>query len=259
MSALENIATFDRDGYTIAIHYDPDCPNPREDACTLGVFIGLPHRRYRIGDEQIDPTRHGFTCPDCTGTGWASPTEPTSGADPTTATDDGDGACPACWGEGYRTARSMREFAQLLRAERGARVLLPVGMLDHSGITYYIGSGPHRFDPQGWDSGLAGFICDTPDGLATCWGETRPADEQIAAGLTGEIEVYSQWVGGQCYGYTLTDPHGEEIDACWGYLGLDSWFDGSGYLIDAAQAAIDADRAAAHSQRPDQYRRMVTP
>jgi hypothetical protein len=248
MSGTDPVETFTHDGYTIAIHYDDDCPNPREDSCQLGVFVGLPHRRYRIGDEQIDPGTYTFDCPACHGTGIETAAH----------ADKEPEFCPGCDGEGGRGAGNMAEFTHRLQAERQARVLLPVGMLDHSGIAYYIGSGPHRFDPQGWDSGLAGFIFDTPATLAECWGEATPTDEQISEALTGEIAVYSQWANGECFGYTVTAPDGEEIDACWGYLGTDSWWGGSGYLIDQARAAIDAHRAEQQRTRTALFQRLVT-
>lgn len=237
MKPLRPIETFTRDDYTIAVHHDEDCPNPREDACPLGVFVGLPHRCYRIGDEQIDPREYPFRCAECHGTGTTTETAIQPGSMV--------GSCLACDEAGERGARSMVEFGRLLQAERGARILLPVGLYDHSGVAYYIGGGSHRQDPQGWDSGLAGFIFDTPTTLTECWGDATPSDEQITEALTGEIAVYSQWANGECFGYTVTGPDGTEIDACWGYLGTDSWFGGDGYLIEAAQASIDAHRAAA--------------
>ena len=39
----------------------------------------------------------------------------------------------------------------------------------------------------------------------------------ILSCLEGEIKTYAQWSEGQVYGYTVTDPNGNEIDACWGF------------------------------------------
>ena len=44
-------------------------------------------------------------------------------------------------------------------------------------------------------------------------------DEQITEQLTAEVEQYSQWVSGQCYGYVITDSNGDEVVSCWGYIG----------------------------------------
>lgn len=241
------VETFDHHGYTIAIHHDDDCPSPRDDAWMLGTLVGLPHRRYRIGDEQIDPTTYTFACPVCGGHGVETAAHP----------DRQVGWCPACEGQGGGSVSSIAEFAHRLQAERGARVLLPVGLYDHSGVSYYIGNGPHRFDPGGWDSGLAGFIFDTPHALTECWGATVPTDGQITDALTAEIATYSQWADGECYGYTVTAPDGNEIDACWGYYGSDSWWGGTGYLIEQAHAAIDAHRAAEHSHAIALYKRLI--
>lgn len=44
-------------------------------------------------------------------------------------------------------------------------VIIPVGMYDHSGYTFYEGTGPHAFDSAGWDSGQVGFLYVTKDRL----------------------------------------------------------------------------------------------
>lgn len=71
--------------------------------------------------------------------------------------------------EPEREALSRGGFALLaryLRRYEGATVVLPVGMLDHSGVTFYVGGGAHWSDSQGWDSGTCGYIFDTAEARA---------------------------------------------------------------------------------------------
>jgi hypothetical protein len=152
--------------------------------------------------------RDHISCPHCAGSG-----------------------CDECDGLGDREARSLAELAGGLKARYQARVVLPVGMIDHSGVSYYVGGGAHLMDPGGWDSGTAGFILDTPDRLAATMGDAV-TDGQITEALTGEVAEYDSWARGDCYGYTITDANGEEVDSRWGFIGHD-------YAVEAATEAAD--------------------
>ena len=46
-----------------------------------------------------------------------------------------------------------------------------------------------------------------------------PARKRILEALKGEIEAYSDWATGNCHGYRIVDPDGNELDSCWGFLG----------------------------------------
>ena len=39
--------------------------------------------------------------------------------------------------------------------------------------------------------------------------------------LKAEVEEYGRWLNGEVYGYRIEDAEGAEIDACWGFVGLD--------------------------------------
>lgn len=39
--------------------------------------------------------------------------------------------------------------------------------------------------------------------------------------LVGEVEIYSQYASGDVYGYVIEDEHGEEVESCWGFYGLE--------------------------------------
>lgn len=123
-----------------------------------------------------------------------------------------------------------RLTARWLRIFHGATVVLPLGLIDHSGISMYVGSGAHPHDPGGWDSGLVGLIFDTPETREACG---TPLDK-IEDGLRAEVEVYDQYLRGEVYmavhevKHTWTRDDGvqreswEHEDSVGGILGHDS-------------------------------------
>lgn len=217
----EAVETFVVDGHTVALYQDSDCLSPRDSDALLGLFLGLPHRSYNIGDEQLG-AHAVYPCPDCGGAG-----------------------CAGCEGEGERAPRDPADLAAMLKALHGARVVLQVGMIDHSGVSFYVGGGAHPHDPGGWDSGTCGFILDTPQTRKNYFGEVEPTEEQITQGLSVEVEEYARWAQGDCYGYTITDTNGEQVDSCWGYIGYE-------------YAAAEARSAAQGLEQPAALRFSVT-
>lgn len=109
----------------------------------------------------------------------------------------------------------LRLLTRYLTLCCGATQVIPVGMIDHSGISVYAGGGTHWSDSAGWDSGTVGVIFDTPESRE----ETGVSDEEIEKILRTEIEEYDKYVRGEIYGYEVGDDRISE--SCWGYLGLD--------------------------------------
>jgi len=101
-------------------------------------------------------------------------------------------------------------------------VMLPLALLDHSGITMWVGSGPSVADPGGWDSGQVGWIYCTLDKAIENWGlpkdstwETTMKDwnkegedtgeditlkEATARVLEGEVKEFEAYITGEVYG-----------------------------------------------------------
>ena len=137
-----------------------------------------------------------------------------------------------------------------LRRYKGVVAFTKLGMLDHSGITFYpvpLGaSGTHVMDYGGWDSGTVGYAYVDKAGLDLMG--TDPADAERV--MLSEIEEYDDWAKGNVWGYTVTKPcpdpghehdtdeqvarcpHSETLDSCWGYIG-----DPEDVLPDALAAA----------------------
>lgn len=202
------IESLEQNGYTVEIHLDDECDSPRHEG-NLGLFLGFPHRDYVIGDSRVNPNEYTRTCPAC-------------------LADDRRPQCPRCEGYGQVAPTNEAQLMEWVREDHGARVIRKVGMIDHSGVSFYMGGGASASDPGGWDSGTCGYIMDTPERLAEMGCELL-TDEQIAASLTSEIEEYSAWSSGDVYGIVIKDGNGDQVDSCWGYIGyrhvMQSWQD----------------------------------
>jgi hypothetical protein len=87
------------------------------------------------------------------------------------------------------------------------KFILPVYMLDHSGLTISI-------KPFGdkWDSGQIGYIVSNED-------HTDYGGETLEI-LNNEVEIFSEYLEGNCYGFRITKGD-EEIDSCFGFYGDD--------------------------------------
>ncbi|QFT60694.1 hypothetical protein FIU94_17820 (plasmid) [Sulfitobacter sp. THAF37] len=166
-------------GHTIKIYHDPDAESPREWS-NLGTLICW-HRRYRLGDS------HSFDSPEA-------------------FLRDLSGI----------SAQSDLSMDQLRdRAERKS-VLLPVFLYDHSGLAMNT-IGFHC----PWDSGQVGYVYVTLEAVRTEFGVnrvTKALREKAEDILRAEIVSYDAYLGGRVYGYVI-ERDGEEVDACWGFVG----------------------------------------
>jgi len=166
-------------GHSIKIYHDPDTENPREWS-NLGTLICW-HRRYRLGDS------HRFDSPEAFLRDRAG------------VSDQSD--------------LSMEHLRD--RAERKV-VILPVFLYDHSGLAMNT-IGFHC----PWDSGQVGFLYVTLEAVRKEFGVkrvTKALREKAEGILRGEVVSYDAYLGGRVYGYVI-ERDGEEIDACWGFVG----------------------------------------
>lgn len=219
---LLTVEEFPEVAVEVFVEMEPGFGDPL-DASNVGIML-CAHRNYDLGHEQIG--RHGLNtegeCPDCDGTG-------NERQDVTPMLVD----CEACEGSGER----VLDTYEYLRIERGARVILPLALIDHSGLSMWVGSGAHPHDPGGWDSGQVGVIFDTPAGVSECIGDDA-TDEQIEAALRGEVEVYDQYLRGDVF---LIDGllHGGRQDTVGGVLGVEHATNMAfEFLVDVIEDAI---------------------
>ena len=166
-------------GHIIKIYHDPEAESPRE-WCNLGKLMCW-HRRYRLGDS------HPFDSPEAFLRDLAD------------VSDHSD--------------LSMEQLRD--RAERKA-ILLPVFLYDHSGLAMNT-IGFHC----PWDSGQVGFVYVTLEAVREEFGAKRVTKALRAKAediLRGEIVSYDAYLGGRVYGYVI-ERDGEEVEACWGFIG----------------------------------------
>lgn len=131
------------------------------------------------------------------------------------------------------------ELEKALREEHDAAMILPIYMMDHSGLSFRTGPAEFRAcDPQGWDWGRVGLIYTTHKRIKEIWGDQEKTDEEIESFLKAEVETYAQYVTGDVYYYEVTDPDGEELHSCGGYFGSDHEASG---LLESAHSEIDGD------------------
>ena len=209
---------------TAKVVYEQDSSymNPREDFSNVGEMV-VDYRDYILGDEgATDPREHYDECPDCDN-GYAYGHGPVDEDGELPVTDE---TCATCggWGE------IEIDPVEYLRRE-GARVIMPLYVYEHSGITIRAGSpiGPRltredvrssgRFalDGAGWDTSMVGFVYDTPEGVRECIGDDA-TDEQIEKALDQEVETYAAWLEGRVFVAVVEDEDGDVIESVGGFI-----------------------------------------
>jgi len=183
--------------FKIKIHYDQDPINPLVDYDQAAVLICW-HRRYDLGhSEKVIAAADGLP--------WS----------------------------GRPSIESFQEWA---KSEEGETALiLPLYLYDHSGITISCSA----FSCP-WDSGQVGYVVMTRAMILKEFGAkngkrvTKQMRAKAEKLMRAEVETYDMYLTGQCYGYTVEDADGNEIDnSCWGFLGEME------YPIEEARAAVD--------------------
>jgi hypothetical protein len=124
------------------------------------------------------------------------------------------------------------EDAILALIARGAKVILPLYLLDHSG--YALSSGPNlieldndgraractgkdRFvgDAEGWDTTMCGFAWANQESQDVC----GTPDDALLKCVEEEISTLDDYFQGNVYGYIVA-PDGE-AESCWDFYGFD--------------------------------------
>lgn len=136
------------------------------------------------------------------------------------------------------------------RIESGALVGLPVFAYIHSGVVIKAAETNPFHCP--WDSGQSGYIYMTKEAAIKEWGKkvmTPRVRQKALDYLKGEVQTFSEYLGGHCYGYVVERLHldedgdtvsTEELDACWGFIGDLS------YVVQEATAAAEHFKETQH-------------
>lgn len=117
------------------------------------------------------------------------------------------------------------EMERRIIKKENVGVILPLYLLDHSGIT--ISTTPFN-DP--WDSYRVGFIFVSKEKMLKEYGGkicTKQLKERVKKYLEGEVETYDQYLQGEVYGYQIwklgkkSGKEKREVDSCWGFYSED--------------------------------------
>jgi hypothetical protein len=112
----------------------------------------------------------------------------------------------------------------ILRDHPGA-VMLPLYMMDHSGLSVSTSDAMFRaFDSAGWDWGQIGFVYADAESIRAEYGVRRigrPLRERVEDVLRAEVAAYDLYLRGECYAFTVVDGDGEVLNSCGGLLGFD--------------------------------------
>lgn len=119
-----------------------------------------------------------------------------------------------------------------LRRAEDSLLMLPLTLLDHSGLSIRVGRGAWACDPGGWDSGTVGVIYVTPTDLKRVG---LPADTDLRPLLQDEVETYDQYLRGDVYEVVIKEGE-EELESCSGIYGLD---EAERYGVETAQGILD--------------------
>ncbi|MGE0881896.1 MAG: hypothetical protein AB7O61_24855 [Acidimicrobiia bacterium] len=123
------------------------------------------------------------------------------------------------------------DIAEYLRREHGARVIMPLFVYEHSGVTMFAGEpistvtretfnarNRYPFDAAGWDTSAVGVIFDTPETVRECIGADA-TDDEIADAMRGEVKVYASWLEGDVCEFHVADDETGFSEGCGGFVG----------------------------------------
>jgi len=124
---------------------------------------------------------------------------------------------------------NSEELREMLKGHK-AKYAMPLYVYEHSGISLkcFEDKVGYPYNDQ-WDAGCIGMVYTTKKLLKDNGLDKYPEDKVIEQMKT-EIETYSQWCNGECYGFRLTElskcdkceqSNDKEIDSCYGFYGYD--------------------------------------
>lgn len=134
------------------------------------------------------------------------------------ASDDGMGEVGEAEDEVFS---EVADWSGVLRVLEGRCALVPIYMLDHSGIAY--STTPFC---DSWDSGQVGWGYMSLAEARAEWGVYGRSDADVLsaarAAIASDVRAYSAWVEGDVLSGRVLSLDGEHDDACGGFYGYES-------------------------------------
>ena len=127
----------------------------------------------------------------------------------------------------FPEARSMQDVGAAIKRDREPIAMLALYLYDHAGISISCRNFAETIDPGGWDTTAIGFIYTTAERVEQLCGAADyvPADyegtseEWLHEQLRAEVKEYDLYLTGDAGGYVI-ERDGEQLESCWGFLGL---------------------------------------
>ena len=103
-------------------------------------------------------------------------------------------------------------------AKEHKRVLFDLWKYEHGNVAYRAGEAG---DKLGWpfncqfDSGQVGYMLVKEEA-------TELAGMELLEFANNHLDYFSDWCNGNVYGFVIKNDDGEDIDSCWGFVGMDN-------------------------------------
>jgi len=121
------------------------------------------------------------------------------------------------FGEEYLADMDADEMYKELVENRGAVVIKPLYVYEHSGVTIRTIPFSSR-----WDSGMVGYIYATRKDIQdwlVCKNMTKKILAKANEILDLEVKEFDEFIKGEVYVISVTDEYGEDIETVGGYYG----------------------------------------
>lgn len=109
-----------------------------------------------------------------------------------------------------------------LAAASGEFVWRPISIYDHSGVSIWLGGTAGHVDAR-WDCSTIGFAyiekCTAEKENWSYSDKFKTWQEWANHIMEAEMDVYDDYVEGNCYGWCIKDEDDDVIDSCGGYYG----------------------------------------
>ena len=260
------IETREYKGFTIEIWSDDYAESPREWD-NVATFV-CEHRNYNFGDEHdiesavnslyeeylshkdiikyFVKTRNAKIIEDEDGKFYEFK-----------ESEDGDTYYIDASGTDYDIAWEMEKWFSTMEklklvTDTGNVYLRPISIYDHSGISMWLGGTAGHVDAQ-WDCSTIGFAyIEKATAEKENWshsGKFKTWQEWANHIMEAEMNVYDEYVEGNCYGWSIKDENDDVVDSCGGYYGTD--YDNE---YKECEGIIDAEI----EEREEKYRECIT-
>ena len=128
-----------------------------------------------------------------------------------------------------------RRLKQVLsEAKRNKDIIYNLYIYQHTRVSLSLSNANYPYNDR-FDAGQVGHVVVDRKKALEEFSQKRMSKklrDKIDKIVEGEIQTYNQFLGGECYGYQITDKEDEDAGSCWGFYGTKC-------VIDEAKSVID--------------------